>query len=94
MECRGHQPSPTWFHYLAGFFFFPSILPLSTERVASCSSDLVQDLSVPGQELRQVFDELLDALQASLLHNGARFLCDRLWDGVSGQVLQCCWQVE
>lgn len=92
VECRGHQPSPTCFHYLARFYIFP-ILPLSTEQVALCSSDLVQNLSVAGQELRQVFDELLDALQSSLLHNGARFLCDGLWDGVSGQILQRCRQV-
>lgn len=61
--------------------------------VGSCSSDLIQDLPVTSQELRQVFDELLDALQSSLLHDGARLLGYRLWDRVSGQILQRCWQV-
>ncbi len=46
-------------------------------------SDLVQDLSVAGQKLGQVFDELLDALQSSLLHDGAGLLSNGLWDRVS-----------
>lgn len=75
---------------LSGQIFHPTT---STELTAFGSSDLIQDLSVTGQELRQVFDELLDALQSTLLHNGACLLCNRLWDRVSGQILQCCRQV-
>lgn len=84
IECRGPQRGP-----LSGRILYPT-----TELVSFCSSDLIQDLSVTGQELRQLFDELLDALQSSLLHNGACLLCDRLWDRVSGQILQCCRQVQ
>lgn len=57
-------------------------------------SDLVQDLSVSGQQLGQVFNELLDALQPALLHNGARLLSNGLWNGVSGQIFQGGGQVE
>lgn len=62
--------------------------------VCVCVSDLIQDLSVAGQQLGQVFDELLDALQPPLLHDGARLLSNGLWDGVSGQILQGGGQVE
>lgn len=58
------------------------------------STNLIQDLSVAGQELGQVFDQLLDALQTSLLHDGFSFVSDGLRDGVSGQILQSSRQVE
>lgn len=60
----------------------------------SGASHLVQDLPVARQQLGQVSDQLLDALQAALLHDGARLLSDGLWDGVSGQVLQGGRQVQ
>lgn len=46
-------------------------------------TDLIQDLSVAGQQLGQVFDELLDALQSSVLHDVPGLLSNGLWDGVS-----------
>lgn len=51
--------------------------------VLSVSTDLVQDLTVAGQELGQVLDELFDALQTPLLHDGPCLLSDGLRDGVS-----------
>lgn len=68
----------------------------SCEHLCGCGllSDLIQNLSVAGQQLGQVFNELLDALQPPLLHNGARLLSDGLWDGVSGQIFQGGGQVE
>lgn len=62
--------------------------------VSLSTTDLIQDLSVTGEELGQVFDELLDALQSSLLHDGSGFLGDGLWDGVSGEILQSSWEVQ
>lgn len=62
--------------------------------VCSGLSDLIQDLSVAGQQLGQVFNELLDALQPPLLDDGARLLSNGLWNGVSRQILQGGGQVE
>lgn len=56
--------------------------------------DLIQNLSVAGQELRQVPDELLNALQASLLHDGPRLLSNGLRNGITRQILQSSWQVQ
>lgn len=57
-------------------------------------SDLIQDLSVAGQELRQVSDQLLNALQSTQLHDGPGLLSNGLWDRISWQVLQSGRQVE
>lgn len=57
-------------------------------------SCLVQDLSVAGQKLWQVSDQLLDALQSSLLHDGPCLFSNGLWDRVSRQIFQSSWQVQ
>lgn len=54
---------------------------LSTDVCVFVSNtNLVQDLSVASQELRQVFDQLFNTLQAPVLHNGSGLFSNGLWD--------------
>ncbi|TNN85745.1 hypothetical protein EYF80_003992 [Liparis tanakae] len=58
-------------------------VPHHLVRLHGLVQDVAEDLSVAGQKLGQVFDQLLNALQSSQLHDGSGLLGNGLWDRIS-----------